>query len=126
MGMLYDAMQWLEQQRHQYLTINVRYKRGDEFIAVAATVGNTVFEVPDSYGVMIKTESRDYLLRPSDLIISGRPILPMPGDRISENGYEYEVMAPGNKPCWRWSDSFRNTLRIHTKLVSLEGTSHGS
>ena len=34
--------------------------------------------------------------------------------------YEYEVMAPGNDPCWRWSDDYRRTLRIHTKLIGTE------
>jgi len=32
----------------------------------------------------------------------------------------YEVMAPGNEPPWRYSDPYRRTLRIHTKLIGAE------
>ena len=126
MGMLANSMQWLEQQRHKYLTIDVQYQRDSELLLLSATVGKTIFAVPDSYGVLIKTESRDYLVKPSDLVIGGKQTLPVAGDRITENGYVYEVMAPGNKPCWRWSDSFRNTLRIHTKLMSNGENDNGS
>ena len=34
--------------------------------------------------------------------------------------FVYEVIRPGDEPCWRWSDSYRQTLRIHTKQVDQE------
>ena len=49
---------------------------------------------------------------------------PQAGDKIAEVlGAElviYEVMAPGREPCWRYSDPYRITLRIHTKQVDVE------
>jgi len=33
----------------------------------------------------------------------------------------YEVMSPGNEPHFRWSDTYRQTLRIHTKHVGQTG-----
>ena len=126
MGMLSNAMQWLERKRQKYLTVPVQYQRGNESVSLPATIGKTVFAVPDSYGVFIKTESRDYLIRPSDLVFDGKQTLPVAGDRIIENVYVYEVMAPGNQPCWRWSDDFCNTLRIHTKLISNGENDNGS
>jgi hypothetical protein len=50
--------------------------------------------------------------------------LPERGDAIREQQdgkvYVYEVMAPGKEACWRWSDPYRQTLRIHTKQVGTE------
>jgi len=71
----------------------------------------------------MRIESRDYLVRASDLILAGAVTLPKPGDLILESDgiatYTYEVMAPGDEPPWRYSDMNRATLRIHTKQVAV-------
>ena len=55
------------------------------------------------------------------MIFDGSATLPRRGDRIRETqgttAFVYEVTAPGKEPCWRWSDPYRKTLRIHTKEV---------
>ena len=93
-------------------------------LKVAATVGKTVFRLDKGYGVQERIESRDYLILAADLQIGGTPALPKPGDQVreTEDGktFVYEVLAPGNEPCWRYSDLYRVTLRIHTKLVATE------
>jgi hypothetical protein len=47
--------------------------------------------------------------------------LPLAGDKIIEqegmDHYVYEVMGLGSSPAWRFSDPFRQTLRIHTKQI---------
>lgn len=101
------------------------YERGGESVQIAATVGRTVFEQADDYGVIHRTESRDYLVLATDLVLSGTQTLPRAGDRIRESDgdkvFVYEVMAPGGEPAYRFSDPYRRTLRIHTKQVAEEG-----
>lgn len=120
MGMLKQGLAWLEAQRKTHLTSPVIYRRGGDSAEVPATVGKTVFKVTDDYGRFQYIESRDYLISAADLMLKGAQILPEPGDEIVEDGFVYEVMAPNNEPEWRYSDSCRNTLRIHTKLTGKE------
>jgi hypothetical protein len=111
--------------RRANLAHTVTYQRGNQSVDVAATVGRTEFEGVDAYGAVERTESREFLILAVDLVLAGgAAALPEPGDRISEvqDGatYVYEVMAPARQPCWRWSDPYRRTLRIHTKEVGIE------
>ena len=120
---LAQGASWLEDQRHQHLTTVVNYHRAGDAAALSATIGRTVFEQEDQAGGITRIESRDYLVRASDLILAGAVTLPKPGDLILESDgiatYTYEVMAPGDEPRWRYSDMNRATLRIHTKQVAV-------
>jgi len=111
----------IDRMRRAHLSRTVVYRRGDDSAEVAATVGSTAFERADEYGVMHRIESRDFLIAAADLVLAGTATLPKPGDRITETSdttvHEYEVMAPGGEPAWRYSDPQRLTLRIHTKFV---------
>lgn len=115
---------WLEEQRHRHLTRTVTYARGSATVDLSATVGKTVFQVDNGYGILERVESRDYLIRAEDLVLDGVPVLPKRGDRVRETQgshvFVYEVLAPGQEPEWRYSDAYRKTLRIHTKLVATE------
>jgi len=122
--LLQKASAWLEDQRTKFLTQSVVYQRGTDTTPVPATVGETVFQIDDGAGALLRVESRDYLIRAADLVLAGNAILPKRGDRIRETSgtqvIVYEVVGPGDEPCWRWSDSYRQTLRIHTKQVDTE------
>ena len=124
--LLENASAWLEEKRTRYASRVVAYARGPQSVEVSATIGKTVFEVDDGYGVLVRYESRDFLLLTADLVIGGEPIVPQRGDRIRETQgsttFVYEVTAPGKEPAWRYSDPYRKTLRIHTKQVETEGT----
>ena len=124
--MLQHGSDWLEDQRVKHMTRSVLYGRGTSSVEVPATIGRTVFEVDDGYGVLERTESRDYLILAGDLVVDGQQTLPERGDRIRETQdtqiFVYEVMAPGKEPAWRYSDPYRKTLRIHTKQVDTEDT----
>lgn len=115
---------WLETQRTKYVTRRVVYRRGAEAVELPATIGRTVFRLDKGYGLAERIESRDYLVLVVDLVLGGAPILPKPGDQVRETEggqvFIYEVMAPGNEPCWRYSDPFRRTYRIHSKLAATE------
>ena len=120
--LLQKSSDWLEDMRTKHATRLVTYKRGAETIVVSATIGRTVFEIDDGVGVSTQYEARDFLILAQELVLGGERTLPQRGDRIQETvgdqTIEYEVLAPGKEPCWRYSDPFRKTLRIHTKQVS--------
>lgn len=122
--LLQRASDWLEDQRTKYATRVVVYLRGVSSVSLPATVGRTMFEVQGDPGVIERTESRDFLVLAANLVLDGDITLPQRGDRIREAAGDkvqvYEVMAPGQEPCWRYSDPYRKTLRIHTKQVATE------
>ncbi len=122
--LLETGSNWLENQRHQHMTRTVLYQRGTDTVELVATIGRTAFEQADEFGVIHRIESRDFLVRVSDLVLATVQTLPKAGDQISETTgdqtFVYEVMAPGNEPPWRYSDPYRRTLRIHTKHVATE------
>ena len=122
--LLQQASDWLEAKRTQYASRVVTYARGSQSVDIPATIGKTTFEVDDGYGVLVRHESRDFLLLTTDLVLGEQSILPQRGDRIRETQnqqiFVYEVSAPGKEPCWRYSDAFRKTFRIHTTEIDTE------
>lgn len=126
MNLLERASNWLEDRRTQHATSSVTYQRANDTVVVAASVGRTTFEVDNGFGVVERTESRDFLVLTDDLVLGGTRTLPERGDRVRETQgattFVYEVMAPGKEPHWRYSDLYRRTLRIHTKHVATETT----
>lgn len=115
--LLSQGTEWLAAQRTEHLSQPVIYLRGIDSVEVPATVGRTVFELDSGFGLE-RVETRDYLIPADSLILAGTTVLPERGDRIQEGDFVYEVMSPArDKPPWRYSDPFRNTLRIHTKLI---------
>jgi hypothetical protein len=122
--LLEKGAQWLEAQRHKHMTRSVIYHRGNASVELQATIGRTTFEQTDEHGLVQQIESRDYLVRTADLELEGERTLPKAGDQIkeveSERTFVYEVMSPGGEPPFRYSDPYRQTLRIHTKYVKME------
>jgi hypothetical protein len=124
MDLLQRGLEWLERERVQHATRNVHYVRAGEAILVRASVGKTVFELQNDYGISERTETRDFLILARDLVLGGQVVTPLRGDHVRERQgrkvYVYEVMAPGREPEWRYSDLYRHTLRIHTRQVGVE------
>ena len=52
---------WLEGQRRAHMTHTVTYSRGEDTVDLLATVGRTMFEQADEYGVIHQVESRDFI-----------------------------------------------------------------
>ena len=124
--LLKTGSDWLEDMREAHASGTVVYSRGEDSVEIAATIGRTEFEIDNGYGVIERTESRDFLLSAAALVLGGVLAWPQRGDRIAENvgedTYIYEVMAPGNEPPWRYADSYRRTFRAHTKHVETDTT----
>ena len=121
--LLQQGSNFLEDQRHKYMSRQVRYTRGVESILLNATIGRTVFEEQDQFGTIQRTESRDYLIRSDDLILFGEKSEPTVGDIVIEPVntviFTYQVMSFASEPPFRFSDPERKTLRVHTKLINV-------
>lgn len=95
---------------------DVTYARGADSVTVAATKGQSRFEVTDDTGTSTLL-SEDFIIAPALLVLDGTTVLPEPGDRITDGGVVYEVMAIPGEPHWRYTDQYRHQVRIHTKIV---------
>jgi len=87
---------------------------------VTAVKGRSDVMVPSEWG-FIKVQSDDYLIAASALASAFTE--PQSGDQIIDtfSGVErvMEVMPVGEEPCFRYSDPYRKTLRIHCKDVGV-------
>src|SRR3954466_8485975 len=114
--LLQQGSDWLADRLKSVASQSVVFSRGATSNSVSATIGRTLFEATSELGIVERWEARDYLIQAVDLPLGE----PRRGDQIREiqNGttYVYEVMAPGNEPAYRFSDPYRKTYRIHTKL----------
>lgn len=102
---------------------DIAYIRGAEEATLTAGRGRTTFENLNASGVLIRIESRDFLIATDELILAGEITLPVRGDKIREtdeagNTCEYEILELNGEPAWRYSDGYRLQLRVHTKLTS--------
>ena len=122
--LLEQSSAWLDDQRKKYLSRPVTYSRGAASVEVLATVGKTTFNIESSSGLTETFESRDFIILAADLVLGGPPVTPERGDRISERQggqtFVYELVGPGQEPCWLYSDPYRQALRVHTKQVDVQ------
>jgi len=113
--LLRQGSQWLEQQRTAHCSSPVEYRRPPDAYTVNATYGKTDVEVADESGLTITAGVWDFLILADELGLE-----PEPGDVIAANGRKYEVMNLCGEGCWRWSDPYRQTYRIHTKDIGAD------
>lgn len=119
--MIETGLAWLDGQRDRHLGRIVTYRRGSDEVPVRATVGRTEHESIGDRGLIVKHESRDFLVRVEDLVI-GQPTEPRRGDVIIDRVGGVDVvcevspLAPG-EPEWRFHDRFQRVYRITTRIV---------
>ena len=120
--MLQKGLPWLETMRAAHLASPIVYRRGQDEVAVNATLGKTDYETSDENGFTVKAHTNDFLITAIELMVNDDLITPRVGDQIiiNRNGKEiiFEVLALPGDGCFRFSDPFGRTLRIHTKQVS--------
>ena len=125
-NLLTQGSAFLATQLLAHAATEIVYSRGDDSAPISAVVGKTSKEIQDGNGVVHRWESRDYLIRASDLRLSGKQVAPQEGDRITERGqgratvvHEVRGAALGTAP-WEWSDPSRALYRIHTVYLGVE------
>jgi len=124
MDLLQQGSDWLQEMRHTHASQPVTYSRGGEQVVLNATIGKSSYEVDDEYGLRVKAEMVDFLIRVEDLVMATQKTFPQAGDQIrvirGEQTIVLEVMALAGQGCWRYADSFGQTIRIHSKQVGTE------
>jgi hypothetical protein len=98
---------------------SVTYHRGSNWIRLTAAATETRFEV-DNGAALIALVSRDYLISACELDFGDGPVEPKAGDFVKEvidgQTHVHEVGRPdGNDQVFRYSDTGRSQLRVHTK-----------
>jgi hypothetical protein len=112
------AATWLANQCQQSLARPITYRRGGLSVVAKATVGRTNYEIDEGNGVMVRSQSRDYVMRAADLVLGGVRVVPQRGDRIEESpDLVHEVVSVAGQNEWSYADPSRVLMRIHTKEV---------
>lgn len=112
-------------QRLAGVTVTVR--RGDAACVVTAVLGETQWERESVEGIVDNLlTTRDFLIAAADYDFGDGPVEPSDADKIELLGpagvETYRLDAPQPQQSWRYTDRYRQTLRIHTTLESARKT----
>ena len=119
-----DGVGWLTEQLESSSSDLAVYRRGDNSTAVNLTRGRSEYSTFDDEGNLVtQVTDADFLCHREKLILNGKHIEPVSGDRIEIKGgtetFTYQVVPHGDKRCFS-IDQSRNMLRIHTKLIKTQ------
>lgn len=121
---LQTGVAWLNSMRNTHLTDSVTYRRGLSEVTINATRGRTATSIASDEGVEIAGQIDDWIVDETDLVLDGCLVKPEHGDQIREttNGRTivYEVQVGPDGEAWRYSDSFKESLRIHTVRTAID------
>ena len=67
--LLEQATDWLETMRKAHASRSVTYHRGDDSVAVLATVGRKSYQVDGGYGAAVWVDSTDFIIAAADLML---------------------------------------------------------
>ncbi len=119
-----DIMQrgssWLAGKLQTQVSQSVTYTHNAQAVGsgLKATPGRSMFEQDNGEGGIIRFESQDFIFTADELTLAGNVIEPENGDRVTWNGNTFEVLGSSGEPSRRYSDGYRNQVRVHTKQVS--------
>lgn len=112
---------WLARQQRTHCATQVYYSRGSSAIRVPATLGRSTFDTTDVNGFTTRTETEDFIVSVSLLVIDGLATLPAVNDRVivgdPGEGEVFQVVSPGGGKPFAYTDAHRNQFRIHTQRV---------
>lgn len=104
--------------------IDVKYSRGSDFTYLRA-VPSAGQQNANEGDVVVEYRSRDFIIDVCDLVVNEVPITPKAGDTITEEVgtkvHTYQVGRPegGNDQPWRFCDTGRTTIRVHSLLKGI-------
>jgi hypothetical protein len=116
--MLEAATAYLANRLASVTSVPITYSRSDEFGATSETIqatrGTTSYESTEADGTIHRITGRDYLIARN---LFGTFTEPQENDEITDGPEVYVVHAmDGDKP-FRYCDTGKNQMRIHTKLL---------
>lgn len=114
MTSIFEKGEAMQAAAFNYAAVSISYFRNSVILAdgIPAKLGRTLFRSENKFGVTVRQEQRDFIVRASDLAAT-----PEVGDEIQYNGKRYSVSAPNGEPCWKWHTRTTHTQkRIHAKF----------
>lgn len=126
---LQDAMAELASEMKARLSNPATFVRGAFKISLSVTLGEQLLRLMDGKGsTKVERTDRDFIITASDLTPDNGVTLwkPQVGDRFyidlnDGNGMQrYDVLAYNREPAWRYCDSYRKRIRMHTKAMGAE------
>ena len=117
-NLLKTGSQFLEAQRKLHMTDEVTYRRGIHSVTLQATQGKSDYTAYDDNGFEVQSQVTDFLITTADLILNSAMALPEMDDKIVTGLGTFAVLHLGDAGCWRYSDPYGATLRVHTKLIT--------
>ena len=121
--MIKTGVDWLANQMSAFASQTVTYSRGNDSVIINATFGSTDLSIADDYGSSIAGKVVDLIVTAANLVLDGKEIKPEIGDKIElADGSKttiYEVLDLAGDGCYRFSDSYGISLRIHTKIITV-------
>lgn len=112
---IFEKGEAMQEAAFRYGAVSIDYFRNGSALAsgIPAKLGRTLFRAENNFGVTIRTEQRDFIVRTSDLAAT-----PEVGDEIRYDGRKYSVCAPNDEPCWKWHTRINHSQkRIHAKYI---------
>jgi len=101
----------------------VIYSRGATTVTLTAGPGSTERDQTNYDGLVTIDRRADWLILASDLADAGLGV-PQSGDLIEATAdaetVTWEVLPIGDEPCYRYRDSERTELRVHSSLLETE------
>ena len=118
---------WMHDKLHGSATTPITYSRTvsdvTSSVSLDAGIGESQFEQAAESGVITRVESRDFMIRQSDLVLFAVATVPQEGDRIVEvrnsTTYTYEVLSMPGVPLYE-ETRHKDMFRVPTKLIDKE------
>lgn len=99
-------------------TVTFTQKATGKSVVVVAVPSTRAYTAADRNGVMVRHILTDWLVAACDLVIDGKFIEPVDGDtiieRVGAKKHTHSVSFPNDGDVFRYSDTGRTQLRIHT------------
>ena len=112
-----EGVDWFRDKLKANAGQSITYTRGPNSATLTATIGETEYEKEDAHGVIIRFESRDFLIDAADLILDSVTVNPQDGDKITYGGETYEALSlDGGRP-YEPTDPYETQWRVHTKQI---------
>lgn len=113
MNILQLAGESLAQSIIENASVDVTYTQGAIVKAIKATPTAYMADVRDTKILRLISTERDFLTTSGQLA----GITPTQRDIIECNGEKWQVNNLDNTTCYRYSDPYKNIIRIHTKKI---------
>ena len=115
------ASAWLASRLETAAGVDIVYRRDAADCELTAVPGRRDSEDYGSDGAAVVSTQHDWIVDPTELVIDSETITPQLGDLIIHGDQTFIVVYGDGENVWRWTDQYRQRIRIHTVERSATG-----